>query len=324
MKKYAIGWVAFFIMFLVISPLVITTLVKAQSKDFEMIENKENTEKLYVDLYLSKKDEVISIELEEYVTGVLSGEMPASFEIEALKSGAIVARTKALYNMQKDHDSHPGDICDTIHCQVYLSEEDLLSLHSQQWIDNYYSKIKNAVKATDNKVIYYDGKIIDALYHSSSGGKTENSQDVFLSELPYLKSVDSPYEQDSKYNNDSVVISLSDVSNSINSKFDKNYTINDIKTMKVLSRTDGESAKEIKIKDDIYSGREIRETLNLRSSKIYINNVSSNDLELVVSGYGHGVGLSQYGSNGMAKQGYTSEEILNHYYSDIYIDSIVQ
>ena len=136
--------------------------------------------------------------------------MPAEFHIEALKAQAIAARTYAISRTIKYSNGHPdhkkSPLCSGIHCQAYLSLEELKLIHGQEWVDNYWGKIEEAVKSTENMVIYYKGEIIEPLYHSTSGGMTEDAIDVFAIDSPYLKSVISPYEEEApKYK---VVVTL--------------------------------------------------------------------------------------------------------------------
>ena len=146
----------------------------------------DNTPKK-VSVYLTKSMRIARVPLETYVAGVVTNEMPSSFHMEALKAQAIAARTYAVSKMQSDQnpEQHPlAPLCDTTHCQVYSAKRDIPD------------KIKEAVNETASELLYYNGQVItNALYHASSGGRTENSEDIFVSAVPYLRSVDSPYEQ---------------------------------------------------------------------------------------------------------------------------------
>lgn len=142
-----------------------------------------------------------TIPFESYVAGVLASEMPSTFEVEAQKAQAIAARTyaygKCLEADEKGNPSkHPSaPICDTTHCQVYQDQMDLTKQKGIQWMEENWEDTKNIVKHTAGQVLYFDGRPIRyALFHASSGGTTENCEDVFASAVPYLKSVDSPYE----------------------------------------------------------------------------------------------------------------------------------
>ena len=152
-----------------------------------------------ISVYITETNTITSIPLETYVARVVASEMPSSFHIEALKAQAVAARTYAVAKIQSDQnpEQHPqAPLCDTTHCQVYSNSKDIPD------------KIKEAVDATASELIYYNGQVItDALYHASSGGRTENSEDIFVSAVPYLRSVNSPYEKTSSRNGHGVGMS---------------------------------------------------------------------------------------------------------------------
>lgn len=156
-------------------------------------------EHLAVSVYITDTNTVTFIPLETYVTGVVASEMPSSFHIEALKAQAVAARTYAVSKVKSgvNPNVHPlAPLCDTTHCQVYSSDK------------NIPDKIKKAVNETASQLLYYNDELIEnALYHASSGGHTENSEDVFVSAVPYLKSVESPYEKTSSRNGHGVGMS---------------------------------------------------------------------------------------------------------------------
>ncbi|MEG1930187.1 MAG: stage II sporulation protein D [Anaerovorax sp.] len=258
------------------------------------------------------------IDFETYVKGVVASEMPHHFEMEALKAQAVSARTYSLSKIIRSgnggNPNHPSaPICDTTHCQVYRSKEDLKKLKGQKWIDSGWPRIEKAVDDTKDQVMYYDGNLVEqALFHSSSGGKTENSEDVFVATVPYLRSVDSPYETGSPHEKDITSIKLADISERIN--------INSVNpsTVKVQSRSDGGHVEAVQIGDVTMSGRDARTIFSLPSTDFTVQ-LEGDTLLFTSSGYGHGVGLSQWGANGMAKKGYHYKQILSHYYSGITI-----
>ena len=282
-----------------------------------------------VTIYRTSTNQIETIPFEKYITGVVAGEMPASFETEALKAQAVAARTYSLskikrYEQNGFSEQHPSAcLCDSDHCQVYRSPSELISLKTQEWFDNSYSKIEKAVNSTKGEVMYYDSELVSqALFHSSCGGRTENSEDVFVSAVPYLRSVDSPFEEDATHKNETLVLSLTDfldkISKSENCLFVMPITKQNIK---ILSHSEGGKVKEIQIGDKIFSGRDIRTALNLYSSNFNISfdNSNPNIIQINSTAFGHGVGMSQYGANGMAKQGYSYKEILTHYYTGVEI-----
>ncbi|WP_432406999.1 stage II sporulation protein D [Wukongibacter sp. M2B1] len=284
-------------------------------------------EKTMIRVYLKETQRVKAIELEEYVKGVVASEMPAAFEIDALKAQAVAARTKALYQKIKygenGNPTHPGaELCNDVHCQVYRNEEQLEKLHSKEWMSEFWPKIEKAVEETSGLVATYEGKLIDPLYHSTSGGKTENSEDVFSAMAPYLRSVESPYEQGSKHLDDETIISTNEFITKINNSY-KSCAVsreNINNSLEILQRSEGDRVSKIKIGNDTLTGRNIRELFGLKSANFKIT-ISGDKMIFKTKGYGHGVGMSQYGANGMAKEGYTFEDILKHYYQGVDIEA---
>ncbi|WP_432662602.1 stage II sporulation protein D [Wukongibacter baidiensis] len=278
-------------------------------------------------VYVKETQRVKEIELEEYVKGVVASEMPAAFEIDALKAQAVAARTKALYQKikygDKGNPTHPGaEVCSDVHCQVYRNEEQLEKVHSKEWMRDFWPRIEKAVEETKGLVATYEGKLIDPLYHSTSGGKTENSEDVFTAMAPYLRSVESPYEQESKHLDNETVVSTSEFITKINNTYKScALSIDNIgNSLKILQRSEGDRVSKIKVGNDTLTGRNIRELFGLKSANFKIT-ISGDKMIFKTKGYGHGVGMSQYGANGMAKEGYTFEDILKHYYQGVDIEA---
>lgn len=249
---------------------------------------------------------VITLDLEEYVIGVVAAEMPASFHIEALKAQAVAARTFAL----KKKSEGVTLINSTAH-QVYKSKEQMKNMWGNSY-NTYYNKIKNAVYDTKGMAITYNGSYIDAFYHAISNTKTELPSYVWGSNKPYLKSVNSNWDSSVKGFKVSNKISYSTLSSKLG------FTVNSSTTIKVLSETVSSRVEKIQIGNNTYSGVKLRTLLGLRSADFEIvKNV--NDVTITTKGYGHGVGMSQYGANEAAKEGYSYSKILKHYYSGINI-----
>ncbi len=258
--------------------------------------------------------QIEEIPLEEYVTGVVAGEMPASFDIEALKSQAVASRTyvlkRAENTIKKDYD-----VEDSTANQVYISYDEM----KQKWQSNYeknLSKVKEAVTTTKGEVILYNNSLIDAMFFSTSNGYTENSGDVFSNNLPYLVSVVSTWDK-----NESPVFSSSvEVSKK---EFLFNLGFSDISNVNIgdIEKTNTGRVKTIIINNKKFDANKIRSAFNLKSTSFNID-VKSDKIIFNVNGYGHGVGMSQYGSNGMAKEGYNYKDILNHYYKNCEIKKI--
>lgn len=264
-----------------------------------------------------KREDTGSIEVvpfEDYVVGVLAGEMPVSFELEALKAQAVAARTYVMKKMS-DNYKKDYDIVDTVQNQVYLSEEDLKT----KWQDKYQeriNKIKTAVIETKGEYLSYEGKVIEAFFFSTSVGKTENSEDVFKEALPYLRSVDSSWDEEvSPVFNDEEEYSLQEFYDRLNLKYSDKINLD------ILETTSTGRIKKIKINNKEFTGSEIYKALDLRSTFFTINQTGSN-VVIETKGYGHGVGMSQYGALAMAKKGYKYDEILKYYYQNIQIEKI--
>ncbi len=258
------------------------------------------------------EDNIIkSINLEEYVIGVVAAEMPASFNIEALKAQAVAARTYATYKMQ--HSKKNYDVVTDVSNQSYISVEDMKKKWNNDF-SKYYSKIETAVNATKGEVITYDGSVIEAFYFALSNGWTEDSNLVFSEDKDYLKSVSSTYDINVKNFEATKVFSQNDICNALNIP-EENLTFSDVE------RSSTNRVNYITINNKKYKGTDIRKKLKLRSTDFNITK-EGNSIIITTKGYGHGVGMSQYGANGMAIAGATYEEILKHYYKNTKIHSI--
>ena len=280
----------------------------------EKTEAKEvSTPKEVVDnnIYVSvgRNGSVVKIELEEYVTGVVGAEMPASFNVEALKAQAVIARTYAL-----KANSRGTVLSDNESSQSYKSNEELKSLWGSSY-NTYYNKIKGAVDSTRGMYLTYKGNYIEAVYHSTSNGRTEDSSNVWGNSFPYLVSVDSPYDSSNPSYLKTVSFSYSDISKKLGVIItsDTNFIIN--------GKTSGDRVSSISVGEVSFSGIEFRSKLGLRSADF---DIEKNDENVVITtrGYGHGVGMSQYGANGMAKNGSSYRDILFHYYPGVSLKSL--
>jgi len=251
-------------------------------------------------------------ELEEYVLGVVAGEMPASFEMEALKAQAIASRTYAAYKLEKSNKDY--DVLADISDQVYIDEAKM----QEKWgndFKKYYDKIKTAVDATKGLVLKCNDTVIKAYYFSMSNGYTEDVSLVFNEERNYLESVESIYDNE-ELKNFSVTTSFT------KEEFLKRLGLSGKEVVVgKIERSKTNRVNKIVINNEEFIGTNFRKLLNLRSTDFDISVVE----ELVVittRGYGHGVGMSQYGANGMAKNGSSYIEILKHYYKNIEITDL--
>lgn len=244
---------------------------------------------------------VINLNMTDYLIGVVSSEMPASFNLEALKAQSVLARTYALKAKQTGKK-----LTDTVNTQSYIDIDQMKNKWGNSF-NTYYNKIKNAVENTNGEYLSYNGNYIEALYHSTNNGKTESSLDVFGNYYPYLISVSSEYDKNASSYLKAISMPLDTISNKLG------LNLNNDSVISILSYTDGGNIKEININGNNFSGKKIRELLGLRSTDFDIS-ISDNNANITTRGYGHGVGMSQYGANGMANAGYSYKDILSHYY----------
>ena len=251
-----------------------------------------------------------SLELEEYIIGVVAGEMPASFEIEALKAQAIAARSYAMNKINTSDETY--DLVTDVTNQVYITTDEMKNKWQSEY-DYYYEKIKNAVLETQGLVMKYNNEIISAYYFAMSNGSTEDVSLVFGESKDYLQSVDSSWDENVK--NFTVEINIT------KEEFCKKLDIScDDIIIKDIKRSETNRVNEITINNKKFKGTEVRSLLNLRSTDFDIE--INESIKITTKGYGHGVGMSQYGANEMAKNGSTYEEILKHYYNNIEISKI--
>lgn len=258
-------------------------------------------------------NEIVSVPFEDYIIGVLAGEMPVNFELEALKAQAVAARSYVMKQMAYNKDKE-YDVVDTVKNQVYLDEEYL----KQAWKEEYttkINKIKTAVLETYNEYLEYDGEVVEAMFFSTSVGKTENSEEVFSSAKPYLRSVDSSWDSISPAYEINYSFTLQDFYNKLNLEY------NDKITLEPIEKTSTGRIKKIKINNVSFDGAKVVSSLNLKSNYFIIEQ-DNNTVNITTKGYGHGVGMSQYGAQAMALKGYNYKEILSHYYQGTSIKKI--
>lgn len=285
------------------------------------------TEPELIKVYNVKSNEVMVIGFEEYLKGVIASEMPAEFNLEALKAQSVTARTYILYRMKKYAGGQPehtdAPVCTGTHCQVWSSTDDLIASHDDGWYDAYWSKIEEAVNSTKGQILTYEGKIIEPLFHSTSGGRTENSEDVFSASIPYLRSVESPYESEAPKLHDSIRITVSDFISKLEAVYgDLGLTRSNLDDKIQLGEvSEGGKIKTIYIEGKEISGREMRSIFGLNSTNFSFIQ-TGNEIEILTTGYGHGVGMSQWGADGMADEGFNYKEILKHYYTGVEIVSM--
>ncbi len=268
----------------------------------------------------TKANTVFEIDIEEYLVGVLAAEMPASYEMEALKAQAVAARSYILSNMESQNPNHPNaDVCtDSTHCKAWLSETDAKAKWKSFDKILYWNKLRSAVDSTRGECMVYDNQVVEAFFFASSGGKTENAEDVWGSSRPYLKSVESSGDTSSSDCYSTLALSLSDFKAKLQPFFTQHLNNETPLQIGKTTRTQGGSVAEIILFGRAFKGTEIRSIFGLRSANFTINTVDDKII-FKVAGYGHGVGMSQVGANYMAKSGQNYTEILSHYYTNIQI-----
>ena len=287
--------------------IVVSLFIRTDEIKFHYISNK------VVRVKDEKTNEIIKVPFEEYVKGVLAGEMPTSFELEALKAQAVASRSYVMVKI-KQNQNNDYDVVNTVNNQVYLTDEELKA----KWQGEYTSKInkiKTAVLETKGEYLTYNNEVVEALFFSTSTGQTENSEDVFTSKVPYLRSVSSSWDKASPVYEDAVSFNLQDFYTKLGLEYNKTITT------EVLETTSTGRIKKIKINGKEFNGRDVASKLSLRSNYFTINQNGEN-VNITTKGFGHGVGMSQYGALGMAKEGYTYDKILKHYYKGTEIKKI--
>lgn len=270
-----------------------------------------------VSVYRVAKETKEDVPLEEYLIGVVASEMNADFELEALKAQALAARTyivKQMLNDEKLGVPAGSDVTDTVNHQVYKSDEEL----KQQWGMEYkwrMEKIRRAVEETSGQILTYEGIPINATFFSTSNGLTENAEEIWPNELPYLVSVESPWDTKSPKFKAQKVFTVSQFEQKLGVKVPDGKTIG-----KIIKRTAGDRVGKVEINGKTITGREVREKLGLNSTDFAWER-KGDQIIVNTEGYGHGVGMSQYGANGMAAEGKTYDQIVRHYYKGAEISS---
>jgi len=318
------------IIFMVFIIIVVPTLAVKSCKPLEPQipsvpkEAKQAGTARSIRLYINSSKKIEVLPFEEYVKGVVGAEMPASFHMEALKAQAVAARTYAYKRLRavggKGCSLHPeADICDDpTHCQAWTTKGEMLKKWGIFSYYHYFSKINQAVNSTAGQVIFYQGEPIDPLFFSTSNGWTENSEDVWEKALPYLRSVPSPGEEESPHFTAEQEFSVGAVVGRLKEKWpdiviDSKHPE---KNWKIVEISEGGRVKTMQVGDKIIKGTEFRELFGLKSADFQWDR-SGDKIIIKTRGFGHGVGMSQYGANAMAKGGANYVEIIKHYYTGV-------
>ena len=323
------------ILFMIIMPTAVittgTTKINNDEKDKSVMSNvSANSEIKFtgdekISVYITSKGVIEEMSVEDYVCGVVANEMPAEFNIEALKAQAVASRTYlASKAVNKCVNGHGADICDSVHCQVYTSKENRMDKWQEDKAEEYWEKIERAVKETEGQVISYNREL--AMYpqfFATSSGRTENSEDANWGSIPYLKSVVSEGEEVAPKYTSEKSMPLGEFVNSINIKYpEANVDLNNIDNeISVLSRSEAGGVKNLMVGNKEVKGSDFRFLVGLNSTNFtYV--IKENEIVFDCKGYGHGVGMSQWGANAMAKNGGSYDEIIKHYYSGVDISTL--
>ena len=266
----------------------------------------QKTDNITVRVKRENKNTIEKIPLEKYLIGVLAGEMPVSYDIEALKAQAVAARTYTI-NKIEQNKAKEYDVVDTTNDQVYKDEQQLKEIWKEKYNENT-KKLKQAIKETNGEYLTYEGKPIHAFFFSTSSGTTENCKDVFGESLPYLVSVSSTWDENSPSYQGELKLTKEEFCQKLE------INCNEIKIN--IERNETNSIKNITINNKTIKGTDFRFKLGLKSTNLEIEQ-TNNDIIIKTKGYGHGVGMSQYGAKELANNGYKYDEILKHYYQGV-------
>ena len=336
MKKIYIYFLIFMLIIFLI-PIIFTkrftdAVVEEISSQIEETQQQEtNTYEKYdytkyasIKLYHTENGEIQEIPIDEYLYGVVSAEMPADYEVEALKAQAIVARTYTIYQIMHNNAKHGNaDICDNFSCcQAWISKENRIAKWNQELAEGNWNKIVTAVDSTSGKIITYAGNPINAFFHSNSGGKTEAVVNVWGgTNYPYLQSVEtsgengySQYSSEVTFTKEQLIEKIKEKHSIITINFDEN-------PIEILEYTESGRIKTIRFGNVQLSGVETRTLLGLKSAN-FTYKIDGDNITFSVIGYGHGVGMSQTGADSMAKNGSNCEEIIKHFYTKVEISEV--
>ena len=294
---------------------------KGEQTESTISESKYST----IKLLHSDTEEVQELNIDEYLYGVVSSEMPANFEIEALKAQAVVARTYTMYQIINNASKHENaDICDNYACcQAWITKEERLAKWSAEEAESNWNKIVEAVNSTTGKIVTYEGAPINAFFHANSGGVTESSLNIWGGiDYPYLKSVETAGEEGYTQYASQVVLSQQELLEKIKTKYeDCEIDFSQENCIQILEYTTSGRVKTIKFGNKEIAGTEARTLLGLKSTNFTFSRDGENII-FSVTGYGHGVGMSQTGADALAKACSNYESIIKHFYTNVEITEV--
>ena len=338
MKKWLVFFYLF-ICFLIISSVILfcINIFKEQSaKEQEKKEEKKIEEDKNIIDYkanqtirvkLCKTGEVVAMDINDYLRGVVPAEMPPYYSLEAIKAQAVVARTFTYKRIDAHAEGEGIDICDNYaHCQAFYNKEQIIAIwkrkgYDDETIKKYWSNVNEAVVSTQDEVITYNGQLIKAFFHASSPERTESVDQIWGGEkLPYLVSVENEESLDYDNRTSKVEVKFDDFVKKL--KEDNNsrssITAKDCTGVKICDYTTSGRVKNIQIANFKISAEKLRTLFGLRSTNFTIE-IKDSSIVFNVIGNGHGVGLSQVGADTYAKKGYSYKDIINHYYTNVNI-----
>lgn len=341
LKKYN-TFFYYFISFLVILTIALfvinlfSEIDEKQKEEEKILEEKE--EKFTIEykanetirVKFSKTGEIVAMDMNDYLRGVVPSEMSPSYEIEALKAQALVARTYTYKKINSGAEGEGADMCDNFaHCQAFYTKEKLFEIwrkkgYDEKTIFEFWDKVNEAVVSTQNEIITYNGECIKAFFHASSPQKTEDISQIWGGEtLDYLKSVENCEDEDYVNRTSRVEISFEDFLNKLkenNTSFN-NVSIESIKDTKICDYTISGRVKNIDVSGIKINAEKLRTMYGLKSTNFTLEFIDDKIIFNVI-GYGHGVGLSQVGANYYAKNGMKYDEIVKHYYTGVEIQKL--
>ena len=307
------------VMGMIVPAIVLTLAVSCTPKNMQLPEQTEGTEPLLQTgpseptqpqmqiSVLHDNGQVLQMELDDYLTCVVLAEMPVSFEDEALKAQSVVARTYTMRAASGKAKHADASVCtNSSCCQGYMTVETFLSRGGKE---KDVKRIENLINATDGQVLTYEGNLIEATYFSCSGGTTEDAVAVWGTDVPYLQSVESPGEEKATHYTDTVTFTSAGLA----AKLGMALPDAPSKWFSDVTYTNGGGVATMTIGEETFTGTELRKLLGLRSTAFEIE-VNGDSIIIMTRGYGHRVGMSQYGADAMAASGSTYPEILEHYY----------
>ena len=334
MKRY-LQTLAFFVVVMTFLPLVISAAINRGDESITPQESEKMTEEsaelskppapsptTEYTVFVNSTGETVTLDLEELTTRVLYAEMPASFNIEALKAQAVAIRSFILYSTAHPQDDNPhpnADICtDYAHCVAYRTYEEAVEAYGVVTADDTYCVMVEAVAATKGEYITYDSEPINAVFHGASFGQTESCKNIWGADVPYLQSVETPESGDEFKEKKSL---LPSELKSLLEPLGVEFTYNPADWVGDITKNQSGRVDSLLVCGSSISGKQLRTLLSLRSTNFTVEFVNGYFTFSTV-GYGHGVGLSQYGADLLADDGCSYRYILNHYYPNTTIASI--